>query len=81
MTLKKIFFPNFQEIADGIDLTYQVTAGGGRGIISPRDFVNLRRGAPITKDGRVTTGEPYSYVCSGISVNVPGFPPHRDMVR
>ncbi|XP_026323246.1 steroidogenic acute regulatory protein-like [Hyposmocoma kahamanoa] len=70
-----------KEIADGIDLTYQVTAGGGRGIISPRDFVNLRRVAPMTKDGRVTDGEPYCYVISAISVKVPDYPPRSDMVR
>ncbi|KAJ2939295.1 hypothetical protein O0L34_g13391 [Tuta absoluta] len=70
-----------KEIADGIDLSYQITAGGGKGIIAPRDFVILRRVAPLTREGRVTSEEPYCYISSGVSVTVPGYPPNRDMVR
>ncbi|KAI5635079.1 START domain-containing protein [Phthorimaea operculella] len=70
-----------KEIADGIDLSYQITAGGGKGIIAPRDFVILRRAAPLTREGRVTSEEPYCYISSGVSVTVPGYPPNRDMVR
>ncbi|CAH0716847.1 unnamed protein product, partial [Brenthis ino] len=70
-----------KEIAPGIDLSYQVTAGGGRGIIAPRDFVILRRMAPISKEGSIVENDPYCYITSGVSVQVPGYPPHRDMVR
>ncbi|XP_030032899.1 steroidogenic acute regulatory protein-like isoform X2 [Manduca sexta] len=70
-----------KEISDGIDLTYQVTAGGGRGIIAPRDFVNLRRSAQLASDGRLVERDPDAYISSGVSVQVPGYPPHRDMVR
>ncbi|CAG4987814.1 unnamed protein product [Colias eurytheme] len=70
-----------KEIGPGVDLSYQVTAGGGRGIISPRDFVILRRMAALSREGRPTDDEPYCYISSGVSVTVPGYPPHRDMVR
>ncbi|XP_026736217.1 steroidogenic acute regulatory protein-like [Trichoplusia ni] len=70
-----------KEISPGIDLSYQVTAGGGRGIIAARDFVILRRTAPLSADGQVVDREPHSYISSGVSVTVPGYPPHRDMVR
>ncbi|XP_013177259.1 PREDICTED: stAR-related lipid transfer protein 3 [Papilio xuthus] len=70
-----------KEIGPGVDLSYQVTAGGGRGIIAPRDFVILRRTAALSRDGRVTDTEPYCYMTSGISVQVPGYPPQKDMVR
>ncbi|CAK1549018.1 unnamed protein product [Leptosia nina] len=70
-----------KEIGPGVDLSYQVTAGGGRGIISPRDFVILRRMAALNSDGKVTEDEPSCYISSGVSVTVPGYPPHRDMVR
>ncbi|XP_063544777.1 steroidogenic acute regulatory protein-like [Cydia strobilella] len=70
-----------KEIGPGIDLTYQVTAGGGRGIIAPRDFVNLRRCAPLNKQGMVVESDPYSYISSGVSVTVPGYPPNKDPVR
>ncbi|XP_045457567.1 steroidogenic acute regulatory protein-like [Melitaea cinxia] len=70
-----------KEIGPGIDLSYQVTAGGGRGIISPRDFIILRRMAPLSREGRPVDTEPYCYITSGVSVAVPGYPPHRDMVR
>lgn len=73
-----------KQIADGIDLSYQVTAGGGRGIIAPRDFVILRRCAPVNSEGQVIPegqADPHCYMCSGTSVDVPGYPPHRDMVR
>ncbi|XP_072937652.1 steroidogenic acute regulatory protein-like [Epargyreus clarus] len=70
-----------KEVAPNIDLSYQVTAGGGRGIISPRDFVILRRLAALTREGRETAAEPYCYISSGVSVEVPGYPPHRGMVR
>ncbi|XP_045508180.1 steroidogenic acute regulatory protein-like [Colias croceus] len=70
-----------KEIGPGVDLSYQVTAGGGRGIISPRDFVILRRMAALSREGRPTDDEPYCYISSGVSVAVPGYPPHTDMVR
>ncbi|KAJ8707027.1 hypothetical protein PYW08_011161 [Mythimna loreyi] len=70
-----------KEVGPGIDLSYQVTAGGGRGIIAPRDFVILRCTAPLSRDGTPVTTEPYSYISSGVSVTVPGYPPHRDLVR
>ncbi|CAH0698062.1 unnamed protein product [Spodoptera exigua] len=70
-----------KEVGPGIDLSYQVTAGGGRGIIAPRDFVILRCTAPLNKEGQVVTSDPYSYISSGVSVTVPGYPPHRDLVR
>ncbi|XP_049882732.1 steroidogenic acute regulatory protein-like [Pectinophora gossypiella] len=70
-----------KEIADGVDLSYQVTAGGGRGIIAPRDFIILRRTAALGRDGRPAAGEPYCYVSAGVSVTVPGRPPRTDMVR
>ncbi|XP_068621859.1 steroidogenic acute regulatory protein-like [Battus philenor] len=70
-----------KELGPGIDLSYQVTAGGGGGFISARDFVILRRSAPVSRDGRVTDAEPYCYMTSGISVEVPGFPPKKGMVR
>ncbi|XP_047541489.1 steroidogenic acute regulatory protein-like [Vanessa atalanta] len=71
-----------KEIGPGIDLSYQVTAGGGRGIIAPRDFVILRRLAPLGPDGRVVeAGDATCYITSGVSVAVPGYPPARDMVR
>ncbi|CAF4742096.1 unnamed protein product [Pieris macdunnoughi] len=70
-----------KEVGPGVDLSYQVTAGGGRGIIAPRDFVILRRTAPLSSDGKVTDDTPSSFICSGVSVTVPGYPPHRDMVR
>ncbi|KAM3955422.1 steroidogenic acute regulatory protein-like [Aphomia sociella] len=72
-----------KEIAPGIDLSYQVTAGGGRGMIAPRDFVILRRAAALSRDGRVVDGdvEPHSYISSGLSVQVPGYPTRRDLVR
>ncbi|KAH9636923.1 hypothetical protein HF086_011759 [Spodoptera exigua] len=62
----------FTEVGPGIDLSYQVTAGGGRGIIAPRDFVILRCTAPLNKEGQVVTSDPYSYISSGVSVTVPG---------
>ncbi|KAL0809804.1 hypothetical protein ABMA28_011300 [Loxostege sticticalis] len=70
-----------KEIAPGIDLSYQVTAGGGRGIIAPRDFVILRRAAMLSRDGQVVNEAPHSYISSGLSVQVPGYPQRRDMVR
>lgn len=70
-----------KEVGPGIDLSYQVTAGGGRGIIAPRDFVILRCTAPLNKEGQVVASDPYSYISSGVSVTVPGYPPHRDLVR
>ncbi|XP_073964600.1 steroidogenic acute regulatory protein-like [Choristoneura fumiferana] len=70
-----------KEISPGIDLSYQVTAGGGKGIIAPRDFVILRRCAALSKEGHVVERDPYCYISSGVSVNVPGYPPHRDIVR
>ncbi|XP_022817009.1 steroidogenic acute regulatory protein-like isoform X1 [Spodoptera litura] len=70
-----------KEVGPGVDLSYQVTAGGGRGIIAPRDFVILRCTAPLNKEGQVVTTDPYSYISSGVSVTVPGYPPHRDLVR
>ncbi|XP_047524303.1 steroidogenic acute regulatory protein-like [Pieris napi] len=70
-----------KEVGPGVDLSYQVTAGGGRGIIAPRDFVILRRTAPLSSDGKVTDDTPSSFISSGVSVTVPGYPPHRDMVR
>ncbi|PZC84857.1 hypothetical protein B5X24_HaOG203847 [Helicoverpa armigera] len=70
-----------KEVGPGVDLSYQVTAGGGRGIIAPRDFVILRRTAPLSKEGQVVSADPDSYISSGVSVTVPGYPPHRDMVR
>ncbi|XP_041988386.1 uncharacterized protein LOC121739863 [Aricia agestis] len=70
-----------KEVGPGIDLSYQVTAGGGRGIIAARDFVILRRNAALGRDGRPTDDEPYGYIASGVSVAVPGYPPFRDYVR
>ncbi|CAG5053223.1 unnamed protein product [Parnassius apollo] len=70
-----------KEVGPGIDLTYQVTAGGGGGLITPRDFVILRRTAQLTREGKVTESEPYCYITSGVSVQVPGYPPQKDMVR
>ncbi|CAK1593471.1 unnamed protein product [Parnassius mnemosyne] len=70
-----------KEVGPGIDLTYQVTAGGGRGLIHPRDFVILRRTAQLSREGQVTESEPYCYMTSGVSVQVPGYPPQKDMVR
>ncbi|KAL4712158.1 hypothetical protein ACJJTC_011019 [Scirpophaga incertulas] len=72
-----------KEIAEGIDLSYQVSTGGGRGIIAPRDFLILRRCAGVAPDGNLSRSgdEPASYVCSGVSVQVPGYPPRRDFVR
>ncbi|CAH2084222.1 unnamed protein product [Euphydryas editha] len=73
-----------KEIGPGVDLSYQVTAGGGRGIISPRDFTILRRMAPLSRAGaalRPPDGAPHCYVLAGVSVPVPGYPPRRDLVR
>ncbi|XP_075988527.1 steroidogenic acute regulatory protein-like [Anticarsia gemmatalis] len=70
-----------KEIGPGMDLSYQVTAGGGRGIIAPRDFVILRCTAPLSREGKVVDHDPHSYISSGVSVTVPGYPPHRDLVR
>ncbi|XP_013136616.1 PREDICTED: steroidogenic acute regulatory protein, mitochondrial-like [Papilio polytes] len=70
-----------KEVGPGVDLSYQVTAGGGRGIISPRDFVILRRTAQMSREGLVTDAEPYCYMTSGVSVQVPGYPPQKDLVR
>ncbi|CAH0761770.1 unnamed protein product [Diatraea saccharalis] len=70
-----------KEIAPGVDLSYQVTAGGGRGVIAPRDFIILRRTAMLSREGKVVDSDPYAYITSGVSVQVPGYPPHRDMVR
>lgn len=70
-----------KEVGSGIDLSYQVTAGGGRGVITPRDFVILRRCAPLNKQGMVVESDPYSYISSGVSVTVPGYPPNKEFVR
>nr|BAJ46575.1 carotenoid-binding protein [Bombyx mandarina]BAJ46581.1 carotenoid-binding protein [Bombyx mandarina] len=70
-----------KEIGDGVDLSYQVTAGGGRGIITPRDFVILRRTALLSREGRVVDDNPHGYISSGVSVQVPGYPPLKEMVR
>ncbi|XP_028033681.1 steroidogenic acute regulatory protein-like [Bombyx mandarina] len=70
-----------KEIGDGVDLSYQVTAGGGRGIITPRDFVILRRIALLSREGRVVDENPHGYISSGVSVQVPGYPPLKEMVR
>lgn len=70
-----------KEIGPGMDLSYQVTAGGGRGIIAPRDFVILRCSAALSADGKIVDENPQAYISSGVSVNVPGYPPHRDLVR
>ncbi|CAB3262086.1 unnamed protein product [Arctia plantaginis] len=72
-----------KEIGPGIDLSYQVTAGGGRGIITPRDFIILRRAAALSQTGSVVDANenPHCYISSGISVAVPGYPPNRDLVR
>ncbi|XP_050669236.1 steroidogenic acute regulatory protein-like isoform X3 [Leptidea sinapis] len=70
-----------KEIGPGVDLSYQVTAGGGRGIIAPRDFIILRRTSGVTQDGVATDGEAHCYISSGVSVAVPGYPPNREMVR
>ncbi|OWR50295.1 carotenoid-binding protein [Danaus plexippus plexippus] len=70
-----------KEIGPGIDLSYQVTAGGGRGIIAPRDFVILRRTAALNKMGKLDDNDPYCYISSGVSVTVPGYPPCNDLVR
>ncbi|CAG9573751.1 unnamed protein product [Danaus chrysippus] len=70
-----------KEIGPGIDLSYQVTAGGGRGIIAPRDFVILRRTASLNKMGKLDDNDPYCYISSGVSVTVPGYPPCSDLVR
>ncbi|CAH2056469.1 unnamed protein product, partial [Iphiclides podalirius] len=70
-----------KEVGPGVDLSYQVTAGGGRGIIAPRDFVILRRTAQLSREGKVTEVDPYCYMTSGTSVQVPGYPPQKDMVR
>nr|AHM92410.1 carotenoid-binding protein transcript variant 8 [Bombyx mori] len=71
----------FTEIGDGVDLSYQVTAGGGRGIITPCDFVILRRTALLSREGRVVDDNPHGYISSGVSVQVPGYPPLKEMVR
>lgn len=70
-----------KEVGPGVDLSYQVTAGGGRGIIAPRDFIILRRSAALSNEGVVVESNPHCYVTSGVSVQVPGYPPQRDMVR
>ncbi|GBP49243.1 StAR-related lipid transfer protein 3 [Eumeta japonica] len=70
-------------VGPGVDLSYQVTAGGGRGVVAPRDFVILRRTAALANDGAVvpTDGEPYAFITSGVSVEVPGYPPLKEYVR
>ncbi|XP_045782884.1 uncharacterized protein LOC123879272 [Maniola jurtina] len=70
-----------KEIGPGIDLSYQITAGGGRGIIAPRDFIILRRSAALNKEGQIDETNPYCYITSGVSVQVPGYPPAKDFVR
>ncbi|XP_053621385.1 steroidogenic acute regulatory protein-like isoform X2 [Plodia interpunctella] len=71
-----------KEIAPGIDLSYQVTAGGGGNIIAPRDFVILRRTAALSRDAALAeVDDPYCYISSGRSVQVPGYPPCPKMVR
>lgn len=67
-----------------MDLTYQITAGGGGGIVSPRDFTILRQTSALNHEGLPVDGEdviPHCYISSGISVPVPGYPPTKDFVR
>ncbi|XP_026469639.1 steroidogenic acute regulatory protein, mitochondrial [Ctenocephalides felis] len=65
----KVF--RFTKIDNQTDISYQVAAGGGGGLVSPRDFVNLRhygmRGA--------------SMVCAGQSVEHPLGPETSKYIR
>ncbi|XP_071442814.1 steroidogenic acute regulatory protein-like isoform X2 [Hetaerina americana] len=60
-----------QAVDDHTDISYQVTAEGGGGIVSSRDFVNLRH-------WDVVEG---SYVSAGLSITHPDKPPQKKYVR
>ncbi|CAB3236289.1 unnamed protein product [Arctia plantaginis] len=72
-----------KKIGPGIDLSYQVTAGGGHGIVAPRDFTSIRRTAALSEDGKVVDDDdnPYNYITSGCSISIPGYPPNKEFVR
>ncbi|KAG8227548.1 hypothetical protein J437_LFUL000648 [Ladona fulva] len=60
-----------QTVDDHTDISYIVTAEGGGGLVSSRDFVNLRHWDVI--DG--------SYISAGVSVTHPEKPPQKKYVR
>ncbi|XP_046403109.1 steroidogenic acute regulatory protein-like [Ischnura elegans] len=60
-----------QVVDDHTDISYQVTAEGGGGIVSSRDFVNLRH-------WDVVEG---SYISAGLSITHPEKPPVKKYVR
>ncbi|XP_038635166.1 stAR-related lipid transfer protein 3 isoform X1 [Scyliorhinus canicula] len=60
-----------QRVDDNTLITYDVSAGAAGGVVSPRDFVNVRR-IERKKD---------MYISSGVSTTHDAKPPHRKYVR
>ncbi|XP_072343796.1 stAR-related lipid transfer protein 3 isoform X2 [Scyliorhinus torazame] len=60
-----------QRVDDNTLITYDVSAGAAGGVVSPRDFVNVRR-IERKKD---------MYISSGVSTTHDAKPPHKKYVR